>query len=224
MNAKRISVATAVSVVVYIGVGSVLNYTVFPELGPPAEDRPLAGTRIVNEAIHSTFVFRHTGAETNGDYFEWDNFIDKGGGPIEYPHVHDRAEERFRVIDGALRMVVDGREQIVTAGQEAVVPAGAEHAFEAIADGTTYAVSTLAPSLQVDEMYVQMSRAGGLFRVSPVQALVFATRYRHHTRVAGLSFRVQRGLGYLIAPTARLFGVHSYYPPVDDAALETSPR
>jgi mannose-6-phosphate isomerase-like protein (cupin superfamily) len=213
MSASRVGLTIAAIVIAYVGVGSMLNYVVFPEEGPRPDDRPHAGTRIINEAIHSTFVFRHTGAETNGEYFEWDNFIDEGGGPIKYPHVHDLAEERFRVIEGALRMVVDGHEQIVSAGQEVVVPPGAEHSFEAIAEGTTYAVSSLAPAFQVDELYVQMSRAGGLFRVSPAQALVFATRYRHHSKVAGLPFRVQLVLGYLIAPTARLFGIKSYYPP-----------
>ncbi len=217
MKASRIWLGVISVLIAHIGVGSLLNYVVFPEAGPQEDDRPHAGTRIVNDAIHSTFVFRRTSAETSGEIFEWDNLIEKGGGPINYPHVHEFAEERFRVVESALRMVVDGHDQIVTAGQEVVVPPGVLHAFEAIAEGTTYVVSSIAPASQVDEVYVQMARAGGLFRVSPIQALVFATRYQNNTKVSGLPFRLQRVLGYVIAPTARVFGVKSYYPPMAEA-------
>ena len=213
MKASRIAAISLAAIATYIGVGSLLNYGVFPEEGPQQGDEPHAGVRIVNEVIHSTFVFRQTSAETRGQRFEWDNLIEKGGGPIRFPHVHEFAEERFRVVEGALRVVVDGKDRFVYPGQEAVVPPGASHAFEAIADGTTYVVSSLAPAFDVDALYVQMARAGGLFRVSPIQVLVFATRYQHYSDIPGLPFRVQRALGYLVAPTARLFGIRSYYPP-----------
>jgi len=202
------------SIATYLAVGALLNYVVFPEPGPAPGDVPHAGDRVVNEALHSTFVFRRTAAETDGKTFEWDNYIEKGGGPIDHPHVHELAEERFRVVEGALRMVVDGNEHVLGAGQEAVVPPGSLHGFQAIADGTTYVISSLTPPFQVDELYVQMGRAGGLFQVSPIQLMVFSTRYDPKSRIPGLPpYEVSRALGYLVAPTARLFGIHSYYPP-----------
>lgn len=214
MRAKRVAWIIIVALVAYVAVGSLLNYVVFPEPGPLPSDTPRAGVRIHNEAIQSTFVYRRTASETNGQIFEWDNYIKKGGGPIDHPHVHELAEERFRVINGALRIVVDGKESIVETGQEVVVPPGSLHGFQAIADGTTYVVSSLSPPFQVDEVYVQMARAGGLWRVSPIQLLVFATRYDTKTGVPGLPpFKLARALGYLVAPTARLFGIKSYYPP-----------
>jgi len=200
--------------VIYVAVGSLLNYVVFPEPGPPPSDTPHAGVRVVNPAIHSTFVYRRTAAETGGKIFEWDNYIEKGGGPIAFPHIHEFAEERFHVVEGAIRVVIDGKESTLLAGQEVVVPPGSLHGFQAIADGTTYVVSSLSPPFEVDELYVQMARAGGLFQVNPIQLLVFATRYDPKTRISGTPpFMVLRALGYLLAPTARLFGIKSYYPP-----------
>ena len=211
----RLSTIVGTTLVAYIATSSFLNYVVFPEAGPLASDAPRAGQRIDNESIHSTFVYRKTSSETDGQIFEWDNYIEKGGGPIDFPHVHELSEERFRVVEGALRMVVDGKESIVGAGQEAVVPPGALHGFQAIADGTTYVVSSLSPPCRVDELYIQMARAGGLFKVSKIQLLVFATRYDVKARVPGVPpIAIARVLGYLVAPTARLFGIKSYHPPV----------
>jgi mannose-6-phosphate isomerase-like protein (cupin superfamily) len=213
LNSRIILSWGAAAILVYVAAGSLLNYVVFPEAGPTVDDLPRPGTTIVNESIRSTFVYVRTSIETNGEIFEWDNLIEHGGGPINYPHVHEAAEEKFSVIEGVIRVVVDGAERDVSAGETVVVPSGTLHAFEANAPGTTHVLSSLSPAHRVDEVYVQMARAGGLFRVSPTQVLVFATRYEHRTAFPGLPFWLQRGLGYLIAPTARLFGVKSYYPP-----------
>ena len=55
-------------------------------------------------------------------------------------------------------------------------------------------------------------RAGGLGRVSPVQMLVFGTRHKqgYPPRLPTWAWDA---IEFLVAPTARLFGVHVYYPP-----------
>jgi mannose-6-phosphate isomerase-like protein (cupin superfamily) len=61
----------------------------------------------MNERIKSKFVYRQTSIETGGKLFEWDNFVEPGGGPITIPHVHTHMYESFRVVDGEMRLKCD---------------------------------------------------------------------------------------------------------------------
>jgi hypothetical protein len=72
----------------------------FPEPGLDPSDLPRRGTTVVNEGIHSKFVYRQTSIETDGRVFEWDNYVAPGGGPINIPHLHPHMREIFRVVDG----------------------------------------------------------------------------------------------------------------------------
>jgi len=123
MRTVKRSLAIAPSVAVaYLGISSLLHYVLFPEPGPDPSDLPRSGTTVVNEGISSKFVFRRTSIETGGLFFEWDNFVEPGGGPIDFPHLHPHMREIFRVVDGEIRFLVDGEEHVVGAGSEMVAP------------------------------------------------------------------------------------------------------
>jgi mannose-6-phosphate isomerase-like protein (cupin superfamily) len=113
----RRSLATAGAVIAgYLVVSCVLHYLVFPEPDPDPQDIPRSGTVLENAGIKSRFVYRRSSIETAGRLFEWDNYVEPGGGPIDIPHVHPRMRETFEVVDGEIRFVIDGQERIVTAG------------------------------------------------------------------------------------------------------------
>jgi mannose-6-phosphate isomerase-like protein (cupin superfamily) len=212
-------------VVGYVIVSCVLNYLIFPELAADASDLPRSGTTLVNEAIRSKFVYRRTSIETAGQLFEWDNFVDPGGGPVEIPHVHPHMREVFQIVDGEIRFVIDGQVRVAGAGSTVVAEPGAVHAFQNVSGRPAHMISRFEPAedgpwerlaeegLLPDSTFVQIDRAGGLGRAGPIQMLVFGSRFKQGYP-PGLPTWAWDAVEFLVAPTARLFGVHAYYRPV----------
>jgi len=214
-------------VLAYVLVGSVLHYLVFPEPEPDVSDLPRSGTTVENPVIRSRFVYRETFIETAGRAFEWDNFVEPGGGPIDIPHVHPHNREVFRVVEGEMRFIIDGEERIAGAGVEIIAEPGSAHAFQNSTDRPAYMVSRFEVAedgpweelarrgLLLDSSFVQIGRVGGMGGASPIQMLVFAGRFNTVGFLAGPPIWVQKATAFLIAPTARLFGVRAYYPPLE---------
>jgi quercetin dioxygenase-like cupin family protein len=72
------------------------------------------------------------GDQTFGDYSLIDEFIPAGGGPP--PHVHERQNEGFYILDGEVTFQIDT--ELVTArpGTFLSIPPGTPHAFRVISD------------------------------------------------------------------------------------------
>lgn len=225
---KRVAIGVSL-VVAYVLVSSVLHYLLFPEPSPDWSDLPRSGAVVANPGIRSKFVYRETFIETAGRKFEWDNFVEPGGGPIDIPHVHLHNRETFRVIDGEIRFVIDGEEHVARAGEEIVAQPGSVHAFQNPSDSPAYMVSRFEPAedgpwedlaragLLLDSQFVQIGRVGGMGAVSPIQMMVFGSRFKTVGNLAGPPTWLQKAAAFLVAPTARLFGVHAYYPPHEPA-------
>jgi mannose-6-phosphate isomerase-like protein (cupin superfamily) len=116
---RRVALALGL-LVMYVAGTSLAHYMLFPEGPSDSSDLPHQGVTIVNRGIHSRFVYRRTAAETGGRVFEWDNYVDPDGGPMDLPHVHPDTREIFEVVDGEIEFVVEGRIQIVHAGSTIV--------------------------------------------------------------------------------------------------------
>ena len=208
----------------YLVISCILNYLVFPEPFADPSDLPRRGTTLVNEGIHSKFVYRRTSIESAGQLFEWDNFVDAGGGPAEIPHVHPHMREVFQIVDGELRFVIDGQERVARAGETVVAGPGTVHAFQNVSGRPVHMISRFEPAeagpweqlaeegLLPDSTFVQIDRAGGLGRVNPVQLLVFGSRHKQGYP-PHLPTWAWDAIEFLVTPTARLFGWHVYYPP-----------
>lgn len=224
-TSKKLAIAF-VAALAYVCASSLLHYVVFPEPGPDPSDLPRSGTTIVNEGISSRFVFRQTSIETGGRLFEWDNFVEPGGGPIDLPHVHPHMREVFQVVDGEVRFAIDGAERMVAAGSEVVAEPGSTHTFQNVSDRPAYMISRfeaaedgpweeLARSGRLPDMgFVQADRAGGLGRIGAIQGLVVLSVHKQ-SYLPWPPIWAQDALAFLVAPTARLFGVRAYYPPPD---------
>jgi mannose-6-phosphate isomerase-like protein (cupin superfamily) len=221
---KRGLWVAVIVVVAYVCLSSLLHYVLFPESDPDLSDLPRSGTTIVNEGISSRFVFRRTSIETDGRLFEWDNFVEPGGGPINLPHLHPHMREVFQVVDGEIRFLINDEERIVAAGSEIVAEPGSVHTFQNVSDQPAYMISRFEAAedgawaelarkgLLPDMGFVQAARAGGLGRIGPIQGLVGLSIHKQ-AYPPGVPIWVQDALAFVVAPTARLFGVHAYYPP-----------
>jgi quercetin dioxygenase-like cupin family protein len=199
----------------YLGASSLLHFVVFPELPPPPTDRPRSGTE-VRLPGGSTFVYRRTAVESNGQVFEAD-WLGEPGARIP-SHTHPSQEVRFEVFEGSLRVVAGGEDKILGPGEEAIIPAGVKHMWENASEARARGLFQLRPAGMADFVFVQLDRAfggeaGALSTV--VQTFILIGTHGRHT-----AWPI-RTLCFLVAPTARLFGYRSYYEPA--ATLESIP-
>ena len=211
--------------VVYVAGTALAHYLLFPEGPSGSSDLPRQGVTVVNKGIRSRFVYRRTAVETAGRVFEWDNYVDPGGGPMDIPHVHPDTRETFEVVEGEIEFVVDGRLQVVHAGAKVVAAPGQTHAFRNASGRPAHLISRIEAAgnqpwaalaekgLLLDSAYIQFDRAGGLGSLSTLQGLVFLSRFTTIGYRSNAPIWVQKALAFFVAPTARLFGIHSYYPP-----------
>ena len=200
--------------VAYVGTSSLLHFVVFPESAPPADDRPRSGTK-VHLPGGSTFVYRVTAVESDGQIFEADWLGDPGAGIPR--HTHPSQQVRFEVVEGSLHVIVGPEDRILGPGEEVVIPAGVEHLWENASEARSRGVFRIRPAGMADFVFVQLDRAfGGEANAlsTAVQTFILIGTHGKHT-----AWPIKT-LCFLIAPTARLFGYRSYYEP---AASRGSP-
>ncbi len=202
-------------IIAYLGTSSLLHFVFFPELPPPPTDRPRSGTE-VRLPGGSTFVYRLTAVENDGQVFEAD-WLGEPGASIPR-HTHPSQEVRFEVFEGSLRVVADGEERMLGPGEVVTIHAGVEHMWENASEARARGLFQLRPAGMADFVFVQLDRAFEGEAGTPstaVQTFILIGTHGRHT-----AWPIKT-LCFLVAPTARLFGYRSYYEPA--APLESSP-
>lgn len=84
------------------------------------------------------------GADTGGKYAQWLSITQPGGGPP--PHLHEREDEWFYVLEGRVSFLVDGEWTEVAPGSGAYLPKGSVHTFKNVGDVPLRMVLTVAPA------------------------------------------------------------------------------
>jgi quercetin dioxygenase-like cupin family protein len=98
-----------------------------------------------------------TAAETAGELLEMEaTYPGAGGMPPE--HLHPAQEERFEVLDGAVRTVIAGEERRFAAGETFAVPAGTPH--QMAGDGPARAKWEVRPALRSAEFFERLYGGG----------------------------------------------------------------
>jgi mannose-6-phosphate isomerase-like protein (cupin superfamily) len=91
---------------------------------------PTDGTRI--HAFGNEIQFKLTGEQTGGAFTLGLTTVPVGNGPP--PHVHERDDEVFIIVEGRYRIYLDGTWTDVAPGAVVYLPRGSEHTFQAIGD------------------------------------------------------------------------------------------
>jgi quercetin dioxygenase-like cupin family protein len=91
---------------------------------------PTDGTRI--RAFGNEIQFKLIGEQTGGAFTLGLTSVPVGNGPP--PHVHERDDEVFIIVEGRYRIYLDGTWTEVARGTVVYLPRGSEHTFEAIGD------------------------------------------------------------------------------------------
>ena len=97
-----------------------------------------------------------TGAETGGELLEMEAHY-SGQGAMPPEHYHPSQEERFEVLEGAVRTVVNGQARRYEAGETFQVPAGAVHSMGG--DGAARVRWEVRPALRTAEFFERLYAA-----------------------------------------------------------------
>jgi quercetin dioxygenase-like cupin family protein len=106
------------------------------------------------------WVFKRTGAETNGELLEADLYVSPGG--FVRSHMHPTQEEAFTGVEGTFVLDVAGETRAVGPGETVVIPARTPHGFRKAREAAQLQV-TMRPALALDDYfraYLGLSRDG----------------------------------------------------------------
>ena len=161
----------------------------------------LVGIELENGGVLLKFI--ETAAESGGA-----RHVQEARYPARSPqppyHCHPKQDERFTVIEGALRFHVDGVDRHVKAGDAIDIPRGAFHWARNLGDVPTVATWETRPALRTAEFFVAMSRAmRGRAKPRLVDAIAVLAEYRDEFQLEKPPAIVQRVLFTCLAPFGR---------------------
>ena len=150
---------------------------------------------------------RRTGADTGGEYAEFD-VIGRPRGLFARSHVHELHAEHIEVVAGAMQLRLDGRERVLRTGERAVVPIGAPHAQRPYGDEPYHIRVQWRPPTNAEafgERIAAMSRDGGLTRLGyprPVAAARLGVDFGRYSHPAWPPLPVQMALATVVVRAA----------------------
>lgn len=107
-------------------------------------ENPISGEKI---------TFRKTTAETDGELLVIDLELSPDG-HVPGAHVHPLQEERFEIVQGALRFRKGLRRIKARAGDTVVVPPGTVHRFQNAGNAPAHVRVEIRPALRMEELFV----------------------------------------------------------------------
>ncbi len=112
--------------------------------------------------------FVQTAAETDGELLEMEVAY-PADSPLPPAHLHPSQDERFTMIEGAVRTIIDGTERRYEAGETFEVPAGTPH--QMAAELVSRVRWEVRPALRTAEFFE------GLYGDGPDSARVLGERF-----------------------------------------------
>ena len=206
ISGRKVAGALAAAAVLYLGLGALLHYVVFPEEEPPEWAYPRPGFAFETPTGERIQLIRGA-IETGGEFREVHLDIAPGGHAAQ-AHIHLHLEERFEVLSGSLTALVGDEEKAFSAGESLVVPPGTPHQPFNRGDVEMRSIARVTPPSKNGVLFGQMS--GLDFKLTFLQMMLFVQAYDVYP--VSPPPAVVRVISFLLAPTARLVGYRSFYP------------
>jgi quercetin dioxygenase-like cupin family protein len=146
-----------------------------------------AGQIIHNLVSGERIAFLRTAADTDGELLEFELEL-AADGRVPGAHVHPEQEERFHVLEGAMKFRLGLRTIVAGPGETVVVAAGRVHRFANGGDGPARARVEVAPALDMEELLcttAQLAGEGHVMRSGlprPLHLALFVRRFRREVR------------------------------------------
>jgi quercetin dioxygenase-like cupin family protein len=98
------------------------------------------------------YTFLVTGEQSGGRYFAMEAFVPPGGGPP--PHVHEREDETFYILEGTCGFRIEDRRFTAGPGDFVSVPRGLVHNFSNDGDTISRIILTFTPA-GIDKFFLE---------------------------------------------------------------------
>ena len=164
------------------------------------------------------WVFRQTGADTDGELLEAELHVSPGGFVRE--HVHPTQEETFTGVEGTFVLEIAGRARTIGPGESVVIPPRTPHGFSA-APGPAQLLVAVRPALRLDDYfraYLGLSRDGRIRLPASglphglLQIALVMDRYAPEIAAPRIPLGLQRALWRGLAALGRLRGRSASFP------------
>jgi quercetin dioxygenase-like cupin family protein len=172
------------------------------------------GDALTNPVTGETLIFRHTAAETDGEYVLVETIVHPDGF-VAAAHVHPNQTERFEILEGLVELRIGRETKIAAPGDVAVVPPGTAHRFRNASDGDARFLCEIRPALQFESLIETMftlAQEGRTNRKGFPNPLRLAVIARAHFDTVRLPFppaALQRAALAVAAPLGRALGYES---------------
>jgi len=200
--------------IAYLGIGYLFHKVIFPEQKPDITTYFKAGDIFYSktERIKQTVV-----KQENGFVYCAATIEPFAPGPPE--HIHTDFDEDFEVMNGELSMLVNGEVKKIVPGQKLHIPKGTPHKpFNQTAD-TIYTKGLVAfPekfAFHLVQVYGLMDNEGLGKSSGTILQMSLMSHAGFDSYMAGPPMFIQKAMGFVLAPAARLVGYKSYYPQYD---------
>jgi len=168
------------------------------------------GDEFSNAASGERYVFRQTGAETDGTLVVMDDYLGPGTeGPLA--HVHPRQEERFIARSGRLGVRLGDRDHLLVAGKEITAGPGVPHKIRNAGSDDLHITVEMRPALRFAQ-FLETTAAlthgkGGAGRTFNLfEGALLMCEFGDEIRPARPSLLVQRVVFPILAIVGRVLG------------------
>lgn len=142
-----------------------------------------------------------------------------GGGGLE--HLHPLADETFTVTSGLLEVIVEGESRFLSPGRSMTIGRGVKHYFRNASAGQTSFKVVFDPPMDYRRFFANFAMTTQTHpewfdRTGRPRLLLIAYalhRFPGHLYIAGMPVFLQRAIFALLAPMARLRGIHLLIDP-----------
>ena len=198
----------------YLLIGYLMHAVIFPEKKPDISTYFKPGDVFYSKAekVKQTVVKQENG------YVYCSSMIEPfAPGPPE--HVHGNFDEYFEVANGELSLLVNGEVKKIRPGQKLHIPKGTPHKpFNETAD-TIYVKGLVAfPeefAFYLVQVYGLMDNAGLGNSPGTMLQMSLIGHAGFDSYLAGPPVAMQKVMGFLLSPAARLLGYKSFHPEYD---------
>jgi quercetin dioxygenase-like cupin family protein len=171
------------------------------------------GQVVINAATGERVVFRTLSRDSVGELLRLDVFFAPGAA-ARAMHVHPHQEERFEIVEGALRFRVGRETRVAQAGDVVVVPAGTPHLPSNAGATEVHCIAEFRPALNIETFFENafalLSARGP--RSSLPMILELAELLSHYRREVVATPALVRVLTMMAAPIGRVVGYKPRFP------------
>lgn len=174
-----------------------------------------AGQKLINNVTGEKITWLETSAMTGGEYLKLRlKVAPRGHAPVA--HVHPNQSEKFEINSGRLKIWIDGKTQLLKPGQTITVEKGLPHNWcnESDIDSIDM-ILTFMPGLKTEIFFEQFFGLANDGKTKPdgqptfMQVVAMAKEYEIY--VASPPVILQKILGSILGPVARLMGKKKFY-------------